>query len=92
MILTSPFRNVFVRNPDQSPYIGQVWPGHTVGLKLFSYPCQLITGFQVFPDWLAPQVELWWTEALRNWTSLGVEFSGLWLDMNEVKSFCDGHW
>jgi alpha-glucosidase len=48
--------------------------------------------FQVFPDWLAPDVELWWKEALHNWTSLGVEFSGLWLDMNEVKSFCDGHW
>jgi alpha-glucosidase len=48
--------------------------------------------FQVFPDWLAPEVELWWKEALHNWTSLGVEFSGLWLDMNEAKSFCDGHW
>jgi alpha-glucosidase len=66
--------DVFVRNPDQSTYIGQVWPGHTV-----------------FPDWLAPNVQLWWKEALRNWTSLGVEFSGLWLDMNEPKSFCDGH-
>jgi len=48
-------------------------------------------GHTVFPDWLAPNVELWWKEALRNWTSLGVEFSGLWLDMNEPKSFCDGH-
>ncbi|KAI9437339.1 glycosyl hydrolases family 31-domain-containing protein [Lactarius indigo] len=39
----------------------------------------------VFPDWFSPNVELWWREALRNWSSLGVEFSGLWLDMNEVK-------
>ncbi|KAI9452134.1 glycosyl hydrolases family 31-domain-containing protein [Lactarius psammicola] len=66
--------DVFIRNPDQSVFIGQVWPGYTV-----------------FPDWFAPNVELWWREALRNWSSLGVEFSGLWLDMNEVKSFCDGH-
>ncbi|KAH9974514.1 glycosyl hydrolases family 31-domain-containing protein [Russula compacta] len=66
--------DVFIRNPDQSVYIGEVWPGHTV-----------------FPDWLAPKVDLWWREALHNWTSLGVEFSGLWLDMNEVKSFCNGH-
>lgn len=65
--------DVFIRNPDQSIYVGQVWPGHTV-----------------FPDWLAPNVQLWWKEALRNWTTLGVEFSGLWLDMNEPKSFCDG--
>lgn len=34
----------------------------------------------------------WWTEALRNWTSMGVEFSGIWLDMNEASSFCDGSW
>ncbi|KAH9952633.1 glycosyl hydrolases family 31-domain-containing protein [Russula dissimulans] len=67
--------DVFIRNPDHSLFIGQVWPGHTV-----------------FPDWLVPNVEVWWKEALRNWTSLGVEFSGLWLDMNEPASFCDGHW
>lgn len=66
--------DVFIRNPDQSVFIGQVWPGYTV-----------------FPDWFAHNVDVWWKEALRNWTSLGVEFSGLWLDMNEVKSFCDGH-
>ncbi|KAH8977329.1 glycosyl hydrolases family 31-domain-containing protein [Lactarius hatsudake] len=66
--------DVFIRNPDQSVFIGQVWPGYTV-----------------FPDWFSPNVELWWMEALRNWSLLGVEFSGLWLDMNEVKSFCDGH-
>ncbi|KAH9022012.1 glycosyl hydrolases family 31-domain-containing protein [Lactarius pseudohatsudake] len=66
--------DVFIRNPDESVFIGQVWPGYTV-----------------FPDWFSPNVELWWREALRNWSLLGVEFSGLWLDMNEVKSFCDGH-
>ena len=31
-------------------------------------------------------------EALRNWSQAGVEFSGIWLDMNDVSSFCDGPW
>ena len=36
-------------------------------------------------------VGLSWTEALGNWTNHGVEFSGLWLDKNEVSSFqCTG--
>ncbi|KAI0271258.1 glycosyl hydrolases family 31-domain-containing protein [Gloeopeniophorella convolvens] len=51
---------------------------------------QVWPGYSVFPDWLSPNVELWWTEALRNWSAIGVAFSGLWLDMNEPRSFCDG--
>ncbi|KAI0271249.1 glycosyl hydrolases family 31-domain-containing protein [Gloeopeniophorella convolvens] len=54
------------------------------------YTDSLITRSQVFPDWFAPNAEGWWTEALSNWTHGGVKFSGLWLDMNEVSSFCDG--
>ncbi|KAI0056891.1 hypothetical protein BV25DRAFT_1831780 [Artomyces pyxidatus] len=65
--------DVFLKNPDNSTYIGQVWPGYTV-----------------FPDWFAPNAEQWWTEALTNWSTGGVEFSGLWLDMNEISSFCLG--
>ncbi|KAG6827387.1 hypothetical protein H0H92_011985 [Tricholoma furcatifolium] len=37
-----------------------------------------------------PNAQNWWTEALRNWTEAGVKFSGIWLDMNEASSFCDG--
>ncbi|KAJ7236328.1 glycosyl hydrolases family 31-domain-containing protein [Mycena rebaudengoi] len=65
--------DVFIKNPDGTEYIGQVWPGYTV-----------------FPDWFAPQALGWWTEALKNWSASGVEFSGIWLDMNEASSFCDG--
>ncbi|KAJ7080919.1 glycosyl hydrolases family 31-domain-containing protein [Mycena belliarum] len=65
--------DVFIKNPDGTEYVGQVWPGYTV-----------------FPDWFAPNTLGWWTEALRNWSALGVEFSGIWLDMNEASSFCDG--
>jgi alpha-glucosidase len=63
----------FVKNPDGSEYIGQVWPGYTV-----------------FPDWFANSTQQWWTEALKNWSDGGVEYSGIWLDMNEISSFCQG--
>ncbi|KAI0033893.1 glycosyl hydrolases family 31-domain-containing protein [Vararia minispora EC-137] len=66
-------KNVFVTNPDNTTYIGQVWPGYTV-----------------FPDWFAPNTEGWWGEAITNWSDSGIEFSGLWLDMNEASSFCVG--
>ncbi|KAL4070257.1 glycoside hydrolase family 31 protein [Scleroderma citrinum] len=65
--------DTFIKNPDGSLYIGQVWPGYTA-----------------FPDWFASNTESWWTEALKNWSDAGgVEFSGIWLDMNEPSSFCD---
>ncbi|KAJ6553086.1 glycosyl hydrolases family 31-domain-containing protein [Mycena capillaripes] len=64
--------DVFIKNPDGTEYVGQVWPGYTV-----------------FPDWFAPNTLGWWTEALKNWSALGIEFSGIWLDMNEASSFCD---
>ncbi|KAF5346403.1 hypothetical protein D9758_012755 [Tetrapyrgos nigripes] len=66
-------RGVFVKNPDGSEYIGQVWPGYTV-----------------FPDWFHNDTEQWWFEAMTNWSNGGIEFSGIWLDMNEVSSFCEG--
>ncbi|KAF8177576.1 glycosyl hydrolases family 31-domain-containing protein [Mycena galopus ATCC 62051] len=65
--------DVFIKNPDGTEYVGQVWPGYTV-----------------FPDWFAPNTLGWWTEALKNWSASGIEFSGIWLDMNEASSFCDG--
>ncbi|KDQ51365.1 glycoside hydrolase family 31 protein [Jaapia argillacea MUCL 33604] len=66
-------QQVFIKNPDGSEYIGQVWPGYTV-----------------FPDWFASNTQQWWTQALKNWSAMGIEFSGIWLDMNEASSFCDG--
>ncbi|KAI0354754.1 hypothetical protein OH77DRAFT_1496667 [Trametes cingulata] len=65
--------DVWIKNPDGSEYVGQVWPGYTV-----------------FPDWFSNRSTEFWTEALKNWTELGVEFSGIWLDMNEASSFCIG--
>ncbi|KAF9779894.1 glycosyl hydrolases family 31-domain-containing protein [Thelephora terrestris] len=65
--------DVFIKNPDGTEHIGQVWPGYTV-----------------FPDWFSPKAQRWWTTLLSDWSSAGVLFSGIWLDMNEVSSFCDG--
>ncbi|KXL49372.1 MAG: glycoside hydrolase family 31 protein [Acidomyces sp. 'richmondensis'] len=65
-------KGVFLRNPDGSQYIGDVWPGYTV-----------------FPDWQSGNAVPWWTEELKghhdkiNWT-------GIWIDMSEVSSFCVG--
>ncbi|KAJ8463569.1 hypothetical protein ONZ45_g17534 [Pleurotus djamor] len=56
------------------------------------YVGQVWPGYTVFPDWFADNTERWWTDALRNWSSSGLEFSGIWLDMNEASSFCDGSW
>ncbi|KAG5651452.1 hypothetical protein H0H81_008610 [Sphagnurus paluster] len=54
------------------------------------YIGQVWPGYTVFPDWFQPNTQGWWTDALRNWSKAGVEFSGIWLDMNEASSFCDG--
>ncbi|KAI0641236.1 glycosyl hydrolases family 31-domain-containing protein, partial [Trametes meyenii] len=47
-------------------------------------------GYTVFPDWFANNTLELWAESLRNWSSAGVNFSGIWLDMNEPASFCNG--
>ncbi|KAI0800475.1 glycosyl hydrolases family 31-domain-containing protein [Fomes fomentarius] len=65
--------DVWIKNPDGSEYVGQVWPGYTV-----------------FPDWFSENAAGLWKEALTNWSQSGVEFSGIWLDMNEASSFCLG--
>ncbi|KAF5309523.1 hypothetical protein D9619_012366 [Psilocybe cf. subviscida] len=54
------------------------------------YIGQVWPGFTVFPDWFSKNAQKWWTEALHNWTASGIEFDGIWLDMNEASSFCDG--
>ncbi|PIL31234.1 hypothetical protein GSI_05932 [Ganoderma sinense ZZ0214-1] len=66
-------KDIWMKNPDGSIYIGQVWPGYTV-----------------FADFFHENTQAVWTEAFRNWSNSGVEFSGIWLDMNEISSFCAG--
>ncbi|RPA92293.1 hypothetical protein L873DRAFT_1710738 [Choiromyces venosus 120613-1] len=46
-------------------------------------------GFTVFPDWSAPGTQDWWTDSFQKWYK-EVGYDGIWLDMNEVSSFCVG--
>jgi alpha-glucosidase len=69
--------NAFMLNPDGSLYIGDVWPGYTV-----------------FPDWIGDVLDKsgtfgWWANELATWYQ-NVSFSGIWIDMSEVSSFCVG--
>ncbi|KAG1879989.1 glycoside hydrolase family 31 protein [Suillus subluteus] len=68
-------RDVWIKNPDGSLYIAEVWPGYTV-----------------FPDWFSENMLSVWTDSLKNWSDMGVEFSGIWLDMNEPSTFCSYSW
>ncbi|EIW75810.1 glycoside hydrolase family 31 protein [Coniophora puteana RWD-64-598 SS2] len=47
-------------------------------------------GFVAWQDWFAPNTQDWWTQALKNWSESGIEFDGIWLDMNEPSSLCAG--
>ena len=69
--------NAFILNPDGSLYIGDVWPGYTV-----------------FPDWIGAVLNgsgafEWWSNELLTYYKK-VAFSGIWIDMSEVSSFCVG--
>ncbi|CDK24899.1 unnamed protein product [Kuraishia capsulata CBS 1993] len=46
-------------------------------------------GYTVFPDFFANSTQEWWTESFAEWYKT-IEFDGIWLDMNEVSSFCVG--
>jgi alpha-glucosidase len=44
----------------------------------------------VFPDWLPESgAQDWWAQEVAEWYSK-IKFSGIWIDMSEVSSFCDG--
>jgi hypothetical protein len=60
---------------------------YRTALQLFAF-----SRFQVFPDWFSENILSVWTEGLQNWSDMGVEFSGIWLDMNEASSFCSDSW
>jgi alpha-glucosidase (family GH31 glycosyl hydrolase) len=43
-----------------------------------------------YPDWLHPETKMWWHTELSEFRDTEVYFDGLWLDMNEPSSFCNG--
>lgn len=46
-------------------------------------------GYTVFPDWMAKNSVSWWVKEMVEWYK-EVQFSGIWIDMSEVSSFCVG--
>ncbi|KAK2805001.1 hypothetical protein FQN51_001095 [Onygenales sp. PD_10] len=46
-------------------------------------------GYTVFPDFLAPGSQEWWAVELKEFFKK-VPYDGIWIDMNEVSSFCVG--
>jgi alpha-glucosidase len=46
-------------------------------------------GYTVFPDWMSSNGVSWWVKEMVEWYK-EVPFSGFWLDMSEVSSFCVG--
>lgn len=47
-------------------------------------------GLTAFPDFTNPATQEYWTKWIREFLKLA-PVDGLWIDMNEPASFCDGH-
>lgn len=67
----------FVRNPDGSPYEGDVWPSRAEHDPAPS----------LFPDFSRAATRDWWGEQFRPLVEAGV--AGIWNDMNEPAVFRD---
>ncbi|EPS36110.1 hypothetical protein H072_10434 [Dactylellina haptotyla CBS 200.50] len=46
-------------------------------------------GHVVFPDWIHPRIQEYWTEMLRDWLKI-MPVDGIWHDMNECSNFVNG--
>ena len=47
-------------------------------------------GLVHFVDWAHPNASLYWAAEVQRFHD-AVAFDGLWIDMNEIANFCDGH-
>ncbi|KAJ0122509.1 Alpha-glucosidase [Diaporthe amygdali] len=70
----------FMMNPDESLYIGTVWPGYTVFPDWVGDSLGATNGSGAFS---------WWRNEITSWYQ-NVSFDGIWIDMSEVSSFCVG--
>ena len=86
---------IYVPNPNNA---SDAYPYYDAGLAADAYLKNpdgslyvgaVWPGFTVFPDWSAPGTQAWWTDSFQKWHK-EVEYDGIWLDMNEVSSFCVG--
>ncbi|GFP53068.1 hypothetical protein ACSS6W_000513 [Trichoderma asperelloides] len=65
-------RDVFIKNPDGSEYVGQHWPGPVV-----------------WADFHNPAATDWWAGEFSRLHEM-LDFDGIWIDLNEPASQCDG--
>ncbi|ROT41948.1 alpha-glucosidase [Sodiomyces alkalinus F11] len=67
--------DIFLKKENGSVHIEVVWPGVTV-----------------FPDWFAENITAYWNGEFELFfdKDTGVDIDGLWIDMNEPASFCEG--
>ena len=64
--------NAYIRNGNDSFYIGVEWPG-----------------FSVFPDFIVPRAQQFWTEQIQQYQQT-FAFDGFWLDVSDPVSYCTG--
>ncbi len=66
--------DVWLKRPDGSNAVGAVWPGATL-----------------FIDYSRESGKVFWTYALKRYKEeVGIDFDGVWLDMNEPSSWVEG--
>jgi alpha-glucosidase (family GH31 glycosyl hydrolase) len=66
---------IFVKDVDGKPYVGKVWPG-----------------LVHFPDFTHPDTQSYWYKQFDTFRqTTGINFDGIWIDMNEIANFCDGN-
>ncbi|KAI0204340.1 glycoside hydrolase family 31 protein [Astrocystis sublimbata] len=70
-------QNAFMSNPEGTLYVGEVWPGYCT-----------------WADWNGALfggagTDKWWISEIAEYHKK-IPFDGIWIDMNEVSSFCVG--
>ncbi|KAI9785940.1 MAG: hypothetical protein M1839_008206 [Geoglossum umbratile] len=73
--------DVFTRGKQQGAFITN--PDRSL------YIGEVWPGYTVFPDWLSANAVQWWVDSMTTWYK-DIPFDGIWIDMNEVSSFCIG--
>jgi len=86
---------IYVPNPETEKGVYPVFDdGNNTGSFMLNpdgslYVGQVWPGYTVFPDWHTKSAEEWWQKTMAAWHEK-IAFDGIWIDMNEVSSFCVG--
>ncbi|KAK5170881.1 uncharacterized protein LTR77_004025 [Saxophila tyrrhenica] len=86
---------IYIPNPNNaSDNYSSYTDGHERGVFLTNadgseYIGSVWPGYTVFPDWHASDSVSWWSDQLKQHHD-NVPWSGIWIDMSEVSSFCIG--